>query len=131
VRRYLDSTKELAHERGYVETLFGRRRYLPELQARQVTVRQAAERKAINMPVQGTAADLLKLAMINTHERLQRSDLRARLLLTVHDELLFEAPRAEIEDLQQLAVVAMSETYPLDVPLKVDVHVGPTWGDLS
>jgi DNA polymerase-1 len=131
VRSYLDATKEQARQRGYVETLFGRRRHLPELRSNQATVRQAAERKAINMPVQGTAADLIKLAMINTHERLHASGLRARLLLTVHDELLFEAPAGEMEDLQHLAVAAMSQTYKLNVPLKVDVRVGPTWGDLS
>ena len=131
VRAYLDATKEQARQRGYVETLFGRRRHLPELRSNQATVRQAAERKAINMPVQGTAADVLKLAMINTHDRLHASRLQARLLLTVHDELLFEAPAGEIEDLQELAVAAMSETYKLNVPLKVDVRVGPTWGDLS
>ncbi|WP_457631475.1 DNA polymerase I [Oceanithermus sp.] len=124
VRRFMEETLERARQRGYVETLFGRRRYVPELNSPARNVREAAERAAFNMPIQGTAADLIKLAMVKLAPRLPEG---AALLLQVHDELVVEAPR-ELEG-ETVAVVreVMENVWPLEVPLKVDVGTGDNW----
>ena len=109
----------------YVETLFGRRRYVPDLNARVKSVSEAAERMAFNMPVQGTAADLMKLAMVKLFPRLR--EMGARMLLQVHDELLLEAPQARAEEVAALAKEAMEKAYPLAVPLEVEVGMGEDW----
>lgn len=129
IRRYLDETVEKARRTGYVETLFGRRRFMPELHSRNRNAAQAAERAAINMPIQGTAADLIKLAMIRIDEAIASRKLRAQMLLQVHDELLFEAPEPEIPALMDLVQSLMSSVAVLKVPLKVEIGSGLTWAD--
>jgi DNA polymerase-1 len=129
IQRYLEQTVERARQTGYVETLFGRRRFMPELHSRNRNAAQAAERAAINMPIQGTAADLIKLAMIQIDRALDERKLRARMLLQVHDELLFEVPEPELEEVKQLVGELMSGVATLKVPLNVDVGSGPSWAD--
>lgn len=129
IRRYLEATIEKARAQGYVETLFGRRRWIPELHSRNRAAAQAAERAAINMPIQGTAADLIKLAMLRVDQALREAGGRARMLLQVHDELLFEAPEAEVEAVRELAGRCMSQVAELKVPLKVEIGVGRNWAD--
>lgn len=129
VRRYLDEMKEQAKERGYVETLLGRRRYIPEMRSRNPGVRGFGERLATNSPIQGTAADLLKIAMIRLHDRLAAGDTGARMLLQVHDELLLEVPEASVEETRHIVCEEMEGAIQLDVPLKVDMGVGPSWYD--
>jgi DNA polymerase-1 len=129
IRRYLEETVVKAKRTGYVETLFGRRRYMPDLQSRNRAAAQAAERAAINMPIQGTAADLIKMAMIKLDQVLAESGLKIRMLLQVHDELLFEAPEAEAATAVELARKHMSGVAELKVPLRVDVGQGRSWAD--
>ncbi|NVJ06489.1 DNA polymerase I [Myxococcus sp. AM001] len=129
IKRYLEETVERARKTGYVETLYGRRRYMADLNSKNRGVAQAAERAAINMPIQGTAADLIKKAMLAVDAALTAQKLRTRMLLQVHDELLFEAPDAEVEQVKALAVKAMSSVAELKVPLKVDVGAGRSWAD--
>jgi DNA polymerase-1 len=127
VRAYLQRTVAEGRERGFVTTLLGRRRYLPELRSGNPNLRAFGERMATNAPIQGTAADLVKIAMVRMDERLRAGPLQSRMLLQVHDELLFEAPPAEIERLRALATEVMESALPLDVPLKVDVKIGADW----
>jgi len=129
VRRWLDRTIAEAHEKGYVTTLLGRRRYIPELSMRNDTDRAAGERIAANTPIQGSAADLCKLAMLQIDRGLPAVAPHARLLLQVHDELVFEAPEAEVAATERLVRAVMEEPYPLDVPLRVSLGVGRSWGD--
>lgn len=129
IRRYLDETIELARKKGYVETLFGRRRWIPELGSRNRNIAQAAERAAINMPIQGTAADLIKMAMLRVDARIREERLRGRMLLQVHDELLFEAPKEEAERLVAITRECMAKVAEFRVPLKVDVGQGRSWGE--
>lgn len=132
VRKYMDDTIAGARENGYVQTLLGRRRYLPEIKASNQQARAAAERMAINMPVQGTAAEIIKLAMLRMQERLDESEMRTLMLLQIHDELLFEAPDDEREALTAIVDEVMPTVMPeLDVPLVVDVKAGPSWGQMS
>ncbi len=129
VRAFLDSTVAQAKQRGYVETIFRRRRYIPELQDRNFNIRAFGERTAQNSPIQGSAADLIKVAMIHIHRSLAASDLAAAMLLQVHDELVFEAPPEEVEALKMLVEREMTTAVTLDVPLVVDVGVGDNWLD--
>jgi DNA polymerase I len=129
IKRYLDETVKVARERGYVETLFGRRRPMGDLNAKNRQVVQAAERAAINMPIQGTAADLMKKAMLDVEAELRRQGLQTRMLLQVHDELLFEAPDAEVERVKELSRRCMGAVMTLKIPLKVEVGAGKTWAD--
>jgi len=129
VRSYLDRQVEEARERGFVETLSGRRRYIPELQAKNWNVRQFGERVAQNTPIQGTAADLIKQAMLDIHGALPESGTGARLLLQVHDELLFEVPEEMVEELRELVVARMESAVELSVPLQVEVGLGKSWFD--
>ena len=131
IREYVETTKRLAKEQGYVETILGRRRYLPEINQSNFHVRQAAERMAINMPVQGAAADIIKIAMVRIHQRMHDQGVQSRMLLQVHDELIFEVPPQEMEQLQAMVLELMPSALELAVPLKVEVKVGPTWGDLE
>jgi DNA polymerase-1 len=114
-------------ERGFVQTLLGRRRYIPELRSGNPNLRGFAERMATNAPVQGTAADLIKIAMVRMAKALAESGLESRMLLQVHDELLFEAPEAEVPRLEALAQQVMESAMTLDVPLKVDIKTGADW----
>jgi DNA polymerase-1 len=131
VREYLDETIAKAKRDGYVETLLGRRRYLPELQAPNHQVRQAGERMAVNMPVQGTAAEIIKEAMVECQRRLDSSDMRTKMLLQVHDELVFEVPKEELEALGQMVQEVMPHALELVVPLNVEIKTGETWGDMQ
>jgi len=121
---YQEQILNFARKTGYVETLFGRRRYLPNLLAAQRNIRQGAERQAVNMPIQGTAADIMKLAMIRADRQLRESGMRARILLQVHDELVLEAPQEELSALGTLLRDAMGRTVELVVPLEVEVKAG-------
>ena len=130
VKGYMDSTIALAHERGYVETLFQRRRYLPELQSRAFHERAAAERMAINMPIQGTTADIMKVAMVKLDRAIREQGFAARMLLQVHDDLLFELPTEELEEFAAVARGLMTTAVPLHVPLAVDAKAGVNWRDM-
>jgi DNA polymerase-1 len=133
VREYIDGTKALAKRQGYVETLMGRRRYFPELQPgakASHNVLQAAERMAINAPIQGTAADIINIATIRLHRALQESGLQARMTLQVHDELVVEAPDSEMATVAPLMRTIMEGAFDLKAPLKADLKTGQNWGDL-
>ncbi|MDX8359325.1 DNA polymerase I [Cytobacillus sp. IB215316] len=129
VKNYMDDIIQEAKQRGYVSTLLQRRRYIPEITSRNFNVRSFAERTAMNTPIQGSAADIIKLAMIKMANRIHHEGLAAKLLLQVHDELIFEAPQEEIEILKQLVPDVMESAVELTVPLKVDYSYGPTWYD--
>lgn len=131
VRQYVNSIKSQAVEKGYVQTVLGRRRYLPEITSSNYQVRQAAERMAVNMPVQGTAADIMKLAMIKVQREMDARRLRSKMILQVHDELLFEVPSGEIETMKQLVKEIMPRAMEFSVPLKVDVKIAPNWGEME
>ena len=129
VRVYLNRQVELAHEQGYVETLFGRRRYLHELKSSNRNIRQFGERAAMNAPVQGTAADLIKIAMVRVDRALREQGLKSRLILQVHDELILESPEAEIESASQILKEKMETAMQLKVPLQAEVHQGRSWAE--
>jgi DNA polymerase-1 len=131
VQRYVIETKAFAAEQGYVETLLGRRRYIADMTSANRSIRGAAERMAINMPIQGTAADIMKIAMRRVYDRLATSGLGARVLLQVHDELVAEVPRSEVDDVAALLGDEMGSAYALDVPLVVDVRVGANWDEMT
>ncbi|MBI5461860.1 MAG: DNA polymerase I [Gammaproteobacteria bacterium] len=129
VKQYMDETRAQAHELGYVETVFGRRLYLPDINARNVQQRNAAERTAINAPMQGTAADIIKRAMIRTDAWLRDSGLRARMIMQVHDELVFEVTEADLDKVKIGVRESMQAAAELRVPLEVDVGVGDNWDE--
>ncbi len=131
VRKYFDATKEQARQSGYVQTLLGRRRFIPDINSSNRQVREAAERMAINMPVQGTSADIIKVAMINLYHEMSERQLKSRILLQVHDELVFEVPEGEMETIRQLVVEVMSTAVELSIPLKVDTKEGRNWGEMK
>jgi len=131
VRVYLDTVLEGARENGYVQTLLGRRRYVPDINSRVFQFRQSAEREAANMPIQGTSADIIKLAMLHVDTALMESKLGAHMVLQVHDELLFECPEDEVKPLSVLVRKAMQNAYPLDVPLKAEVKTGHNWWEVT
>ena len=127
VKTYMEKTKDDAREAGYIETLFGRRLYLRDINANNAIRRQASERIAINAPVQGSAADIMKIAMINTHRSLKKSGLKAKLTLQVHDELIVDTPKNETDKVTKLLTKSMQEAANLDVPLEVDIGMGNNW----
>lgn len=129
ILRYINETKEFAKEHKYVQTLMGRRRYIPEIDSGNWNVRSFAERTAINMPIQGTAADIIKLAMINIQRYLEENELHTRMLLQVHDELIFEVPDAETEEVPEKLKEFMETACELSVPLKVDMGLADNWLD--
>ncbi|WP_066258093.1 DNA polymerase I [Neobacillus drentensis] len=129
VKEYMDDIIHSAKQKGYVSTLMQRRRYLPEITARNFNIRSFAERTAMNTPIQGSAADIIKKAMIDMDDALKDKGLKTRLLLQVHDELIFEAPEDELEILKKLVPDVMENALELKVPLKVDYAYGPTWFD--
>ena len=131
VKQYLESTKQQARDKGYVQTLLGRRRSIPEINSSNRQVREAAERMAINMPVQGTSADIIKVAMINLCREMEERRLKSKMLLQVHDELIFEVPQEELEEMCQLIPEIMSTALELSVPLKVDIKTGNNWGEMK
>ena len=130
VRAFIDRTLAEGRERGWVSTLLGRRRYLPDLRSGNPIARNAAERMAMNAPVQGSASDMIKIAMVRMHEAMRARGLRARMLLQVHDELLFEAPPEEVDALKALACDIMEAALPLSVPIVVDVKAGTDWAQV-
>ena len=129
VKRYMEETRRQARETGFVETVFGRRLYLPEIQSRNQALRQYAERSAINAPMQGTAADIIKRAMIEVDGWLQASKAPARLIMQVHDELVLEVADGAIESIADQLRNHMTQAAKLAVPLKVDVGIGRNWDE--
>ncbi|MGA1742095.1 MAG: DNA polymerase, partial [Pseudohongiellaceae bacterium] len=129
VRDYMENTRQIASEQGYVETLFGRRLYLPDIHARNGMLRKAAERTAINAPMQGTAADIIKRAMVDIYHWLLAAGLDARLLLQVHDELVFEVSETDLALLSEGVEFRMASAAALDVPLVVDIGFGANWDE--
>jgi DNA polymerase I len=129
VKNYMEDIVQDAKQKGYVSTLLQRRRYIPEITSRNFNIRSFAERTAMNTPIQGSAADIIKKAMIDMAERLKEEQLETKLLLQVHDELIFEAPKHEIERLEIIVPEVMENAIKLEVPLKVDYSYGPTWYD--
>jgi DNA polymerase-1 len=127
VKKYMETTKDFAAENGYVETLFGRRLYLRDINASNAMRRQASERAAINAPVQGTAADIMKIAMIKMHQLIKETNVEAKLILQVHDELILDTPNKEIDEVIGLVTESMMGAASLDVPLDIDVGVGDNW----
>jgi DNA polymerase-1 len=118
-----------ARANEYVETLMGRKRFVPDINAKNQQVRKFAERTAINAPIQGTAADLIKIAMLNIYPRLQAEGLKSHMIMQVHDELVFEVPEKELEIMAKLVREEMEGVYKMSVPLKVDLKWGETWRD--
>ncbi len=131
VAAWIEETKESTKEHGFAETLMGRRRYLPEINSRNFQRRNAAERMAVNMPVQGTAADVMKRAMLEVDAALHKQELRSRMLLQVHDELIFEVPDEEVDQLASLLGEIMPASLNLIVPLQIEVKIAPNWRDLE
>jgi DNA polymerase-1 len=127
VRKYMDDAVAKARETGYAVTMLGRRRTLRDIKSRNATARMAAERDAINTPVQGTAADMIKLAMVRVSRALKEAGLKAKMVLQIHDELLFDVPKDEVEQVKEIAVREMTGAMQLDVPLEVSVGVGSNW----
>ena len=127
IRKYMDETLEKARKVGYVETLYKRRRKTGNLNASNRNIVQAEERVAINMPIQGTAADIIKIAMINIHKKMEAENLQSKMILQIHDELLFECPKIEVERLAFMVVEEMEGAATLSVPLKVDWNYGNSW----
>jgi len=130
VKAFIDRTLEECRRDGYVRTLAGRRRFIPDINAANHNARMQAERIAVNTPIQGTSADMIKVAMIRSDARLRREGLRARMILQVHDELILDAPEEEVGAVESLLVKEMASAMPLDVPVKVDVGSGSTWAEL-
>jgi DNA polymerase-1 len=131
VRTFIDFTLEQARRDGFVRNLFGRKRPIPDLASKNPNLRGFGERTAINTPLQGTAADLIKIAMICLDRELSTRGMQARMLLQVHDELVLEAPDAEVEQVRQLVKECMEGAYRLSVPLEVEVSAGANWRDME
>jgi DNA polymerase-1 len=127
VKRYMDESIERAREKGYVETILGRRRYLRDINSANQTVRGFAERNAINAPIQGSAADMIKVAMINIQKDIQKKNLKSRMLLQVHDELVFDVLNEELDELRKLVEHRMKTALPLKVPVEVGIGTGNNW----
>jgi DNA polymerase I len=131
VKKYIEDTKKQAREQGYVQTVLGRRRYIPEIQSPNRLIREGAERMAINMPVQGTSADIIKIAMINIYREMTDRGLSSKMILQVHDELVFDIPSRELDIMKELVGRLMPSALKLVVPLKIDVKIGRNWGEMS
>jgi len=127
IKTYIESAIKKAKENGYVETLLGRKRFLPDINSQNSVVRGFAERNAVNAPIQGSAADIIKIAMVNIQRKLEKENLQAKMILQVHDELNFTVPVNELETVRKLVVYEMEHAFPLSVPLIVDCGVGNNW----
>ncbi len=127
IKLYMDSTVNFAMQNGYVETVFGRKRYLPELQSPNMMIREFAKRAAINQPIQGTAADLMKYAMIECAKQFKINNIKSKMILQVHDEIVVETFKSELEKVKEIVKSAMELNQPLRVPLKIDINTGETW----
>lgn len=131
VKEYLEKMKEIAAEKGYVETLFGRKRFLPEINSGVQQIRASAERMAINMPIQGTAADLMKIAMIEVYRELKVKSPKSKLLMQVHDEIVIEVPTADVDKVAKVVDEKMEKIHNLEVPIKVDTEIGNNWEEME
>jgi DNA polymerase-1 len=131
VKEYLEQSLAEARKTGVTRTLFGRTRPVPEITSPQANLRNFAERTALNTPLQGTAADLIKLAMISIDRKLKEEGFEAKMILQVHDELLFEVPHDELDRLRKLVRAEMENVHPLSVPLVADLKAGPNWRDMK
>ncbi|MEZ5346702.1 MAG: DNA polymerase I [Pyrinomonadaceae bacterium] len=131
IKRYMDETPELARDQGFVSTIFGRRRYLHSINDKNFAVRARAEREAINMPIQGTASDIVKIAMLKVDKALKREKLKTKMIMQVHDELLLESPSNEVEKVKEILIKEMESAAKLDVPLLVEVGTGSNWMDVK
>jgi DNA polymerase-1 len=127
VKEYLESQKEKAREKGFLETILGRRSYFPDIRSKNVQARMFAERSAINAPIQGSAADVIKLAMLAIDRRLEAENIAGLMIMQVHDELVFDMPETETDALSRLVKKEMEGAYRLSVPLRVDLFVGDSW----
>ncbi len=127
VREYMDEMIQTAREKGYVETMLGRRRYLRDILSRNAVVRGFAERNAINAPIQGSAADIIKIAMIRIQEILLKNNYRTKMILQVHDELVFDVFNKELDEVKQMVIREMEKAYSLSVPLVVEFGIGDNW----
>ena len=127
IKEYMDKSIAFARDKGYVETMLGRRRYLPDINSKNYAVRGFAERNAINAPIQGSAADMIKVAMLNIHKEIARHKLLSKMVLQVHDELVFDAYPKEIDTLKEIVSEKMKTAIPLDVPVEVNMGVGKNW----
>jgi DNA polymerase-1 len=127
LRNYMSDLVDFARDNGYVQTVLGRRRYLKDINAANAIVRGAAERNAVNAPIQGSAADIIKIAMINIHKKLQEGAYKTKMLLQVHDELVFDVYKPELDEIKTLIKTEMENAYTLAVPLDVEVGVGENW----
>ena len=131
IKDYIEATRSQARDLGYVQTVMGRRRYIPEIKSTNRQIREAAERMAINMPIQGTSADIIKIAMVNLHREMEKRGLRSKMILQVHDELVFEMPPEELDLMKELVADIMPHALKLSVPLKIDIKVGKNWGEMG
>jgi DNA polymerase-1 len=132
VKQYLDGIRKQAASQGYVETLLGRKRYFPALQSRQnVQMKNREEREAINAPIQGTAADIMKIAMLQIPTALKKAKLNGKMLLQVHDELVLECPKVELEKTAKVVKATMANAYALDIPLSTEARYGDNWGEMK
>jgi DNA polymerase-1 len=127
LKSYIQEQIEYARENGFVQTILGRRRYLKDINSANAVVRGAAERNAVNAPIQGSAADIIKIAMINIHEKLISENWKSKMLLQVHDELVFDVHNSELEKIQPMIKYEMEHAFKLDVPLDVDLGAGKDW----
>ena len=127
LKSYISTQINFARENGYVETVLGRRRYLRDINSRNQIIRGAAERNAVNAPVQGSAADIIKVAMINIQKIITNSKLKSRMLVQVHDELIFEIHKSELEKMKKIVKDEMENAFTLNVPLAVDIGIGENW----
>jgi len=127
IKKFMDECIEFAKQNGFVQTLMGRRRYLRDINSRNAIVRGFAERNAINAPIQGSSADMIKVAMINIHKAIKEQNLKSKMILQVHDELVFDTPKSELDVLQKIVEKEMREALPLKVPVVVDINTGHNW----
>jgi DNA polymerase-1 len=127
LKKYISKQVDFARDHGYVQTVLGRRRYLKDINSRNAVVRGAAERNAVNAPIQGSAADIIKIAMINIYEKLKAGNFKTKMLLQVHDELVFDVYKPELEDISKLIKTEMENAFNLSVPLDVEIGLGDNW----
>ena len=127
VKKYMENSIEKAREHGYVETVYGRKRYLPDISSRNATVRGFAERNAINAPIQGSAADIIKVAMVRIHKRLEQDNKKSKMIMQVHDELNFNVVPEELDYIREMVVEEMENSYHMNVQLKTEIGVGENW----
>jgi DNA polymerase-1 len=130
VKEFIDRQIQFARDKGYVWTIMGRRRYLPYINSKNIGLRQFNERQAVNATIQGSAADLIKLAMINIQKELDKKNMQAKMVIQVHDELVFDFPKQEEDALINIVRRGMQEAIKLDVPIKVSLKIGPNWAEM-